>query len=62
MTIVAKVGALLTQIRRQDLEALPPFERQRFASLCRFVGALAERLPPPPRPGARCELKARSKE
>jgi len=59
MTIIAKVGALLTQIRRQDVEALSPFERQRFANLCRFVGQLAERQPPPQRPSSLCERRAR---
>jgi hypothetical protein len=47
MTIAAKVAALLTQLRRQDLEALSPFERQRFADLCHFVGNLAARQPHP---------------
>jgi hypothetical protein len=58
MTIASKVAALLTEIRRQDVEELSPVERQRFASLCRYVAALAE---PPVRPaesGVLYELKA----
>jgi hypothetical protein len=58
MTIAAKVAVLLTAIRRQDVEELSPAERQRFASLCRYVAALAERPPPPPKSGVLCELKA----
>ena len=57
MTIAAKVASLLTTIRRQDLEVLSPAERQRFASLCRYVGGLAEASPPPPESGVLCELK-----
>ncbi|HWE17892.1 MAG TPA: hypothetical protein VG758_12035 [Hyphomicrobiaceae bacterium] len=61
MTIAAKVAALLTKIRRQDVEELSPVERQRFASLCRYVATLAE---PPARPaqsGVLCELKVGSR-
>lgn len=57
MTIAAKVAALLTEIRRQDVEELPPAERQRFAGLCRYVAALAE-PPSPSKSGVLCELKA----
>lgn len=58
MTIAAKVAALLTAIRRQDVEKLSPAERQRFASLCRHVAALAEQPPPPSKSGVLYELKA----
>jgi hypothetical protein len=58
MTIAAKVVALLTAVRRQDVDELSPAERQRFANLCRYVAALAEPPPPPPRSGVLCELKA----
>jgi hypothetical protein len=58
MTIAAKVDALLTAIRRQDVEELSPAERQRFASLCRRVAALAEPPPSPSQSGVLCELKA----
>jgi hypothetical protein len=47
MTLANKIAALLTAIRRQDVEVLSPAERQRLASLCRYVAALAESLPPP---------------
>jgi hypothetical protein len=58
MTIAAKVDALLTAIRRQDVEELSPAERQRFARLCRYVAALAEPPPSPATSGVLCELKA----
>jgi hypothetical protein len=58
MTIAAKVAALLTAIRRQDVEKLSPAERQRLASLCRYVAALAEPPPPPLKSGVLHDLKA----
>jgi len=58
MTIAAKVASLLTTIRRQDLDVLSPVERQRFASLCRYVARLAEPSPRPPESGVLCELKS----
>jgi hypothetical protein len=58
MTIAGKVAALLTEIRRQDVEELSPVDRQRFASLCRYVAALAEPSPRPTQSGVLCELKA----
>ncbi len=56
MTIAAKVAALLTEIRRQDVEQLSPVERQRFASRCRYLAALAEPSPVP-KSGVLGELK-----
>jgi hypothetical protein len=58
MTIATKVAALLDAIRRQDVEALSPAERQRFASLCRYVAALAEPPRAGPKSGVLCELEA----
>jgi hypothetical protein len=42
MTIATKVAALLVAVRRQDVERLPPAERQRLAGLCRYVASMAE--------------------
>ena len=42
MSIATKVAALLGAVRRQDVEQLPPAERQRLANLCRYVASLAE--------------------
>ncbi len=53
MTIASKVAALLDTIRRQDLEALPPVERRRFADLCRYVAGLAEPQDEPAKGGGR---------
>jgi hypothetical protein len=57
MTLVAKVAALLTAIRRQDVEDLSPTERQRFAAICRRVAELAE-LRPAPGSGILHDLKS----
>jgi hypothetical protein len=57
MTIARKVAALLGTIRRQDVEALPPVERRRFADLCRYVARLAEAQATPPKAGVLYDLK-----
>jgi hypothetical protein len=57
MTIATKVAALLGTIRRQDVEALPPVERRRFAELCRHVARLAEPQSTPPKAGVLYDLK-----
>jgi hypothetical protein len=56
MTIATKVAALLTALRRQDVEALPPAERHRLADLCRYVAALAEPPAKPARSGMLYDL------
>jgi hypothetical protein len=59
MSIATKVAALLVAVRRQDVEKLSPAERERLASLCRHVAAMAE-----PQAGAHrrsaviCDLKS----
>jgi hypothetical protein len=58
MTLAAKVDALLSAIRRQDLEGLSPAERQRLASLCRYVADIAEPPPPRPKSGVLSDLKS----
>ncbi len=57
MTIATKVAALLGTIRREDVEALPPVERRRFADLCRYVARLAEPQSVQPRAGVLYDLK-----
>jgi hypothetical protein len=57
MILANKVAALLTIVRRQDVEELPPVERQRLAALCRYVAELAEPPPPPPTSGVLYDLK-----
>jgi hypothetical protein len=41
-TIIEKTIALLGGLRLGDVMALPPFERRRFADVCRYWGDLAE--------------------
>jgi hypothetical protein len=57
VTIATKVAALLTAMRRQDVEELSPAEKQRLASLCRYVAALAEPPTSPPKSGVLYDLK-----
>jgi hypothetical protein len=42
MSIIEKTIALLGGLRLGDVMALPPFERRRFADMCRYWADLAE--------------------
>ena len=42
MSVIEKTIALLGGLRLGDVMALPPFERRRFADICRYWAALAE--------------------
>jgi hypothetical protein len=43
MLIASKIVSLLGKLSRQDIDELPPIERQRFAQLCRHWAAIADR-------------------
>ena len=62
MTIATKVAALLGTIRKEDVEALPPVERRRFADLCRHVARLAEPQSVRQSAGVLYELKAGNRD
>ena len=62
MSLATKAAALLVVLRRQDVEQLPPFERQRLADLCRRVIGLAEAKSPEPKSGVLVELAARRRD
>lgn len=47
MSLANRVTALLTGLTRNQVEAMPPVERQQLADQCRRIAALAE----PPRNG-----------
>jgi hypothetical protein len=43
MCIADKITALFHVLTREELAAMPPFERRRFADLCRHWADLADR-------------------
>jgi hypothetical protein len=53
MSIAAKIAALFNALTREELDAMAPAERRRFADLCRHWADLAElgRRVEPPRSG-----------
>jgi hypothetical protein len=57
LTTATKVAALLDAIRTQDVAALPPMERRRFADLCRRVARLAEPESTPAKAGVLYDLR-----
>jgi hypothetical protein len=50
MSVIGKTLALLDALTPADVQALSPFERRRFADLCKHLADLAER-PDPPKAG-----------
>ena len=52
MRVIDKVMALLDGLTPEDIAALPPAHRERFAAICKACGQLAERLPNEPKPKA----------
>lgn len=45
MSLANKVTALLTGLTRNQVEAMPPVERQQLADQCRRIASLAEPRP-----------------
>jgi hypothetical protein len=46
MSVAGKIAALFAALTRDELDAMPPAERQRFSDLCRHWHQLAEKPPP----------------
>jgi hypothetical protein len=42
MSVADKAAAVLTAVRREDVNAMSPAARQRLADLCRHVAGMAE--------------------
>lgn len=57
MSIAEKALALLTVIRPEDVQALPPAKRQQFTQACRHLADIAEPKPPPPKAGVLADLR-----
>lgn len=45
MSLANRVTALLTGLTRNQVEAMPPVERQQLADQCRRIAALADQSP-----------------
>jgi hypothetical protein len=60
MCIAEKIAALFNVLTREEVNAMPPFERRRFADVCRYWADFAD-LPrsrsAPPLSGVLADLK-----
>jgi hypothetical protein len=45
MSVAGKITALFNALTREEVDAMPPIERRRFADLCRHWADLADRRP-----------------
>jgi hypothetical protein len=59
MSVAHKIAALLNVLTREEVDAMPPAERRRFADLCRHWADFADIRPRPavPRSGVLADLK-----
>lgn len=59
MSVADKIAALFNVLTREEVDAMPPAARRRFADLCRHWGDFAEIRPRQhePRSGVLAELK-----
>jgi hypothetical protein len=64
MSLATKVTALLTGLTRNQVEAMPPVERQQLADQCRRITALADPQPQGAsvRAGVLADLQARRRD
>jgi hypothetical protein len=59
MSVAQKIAALFHVLTREEVDAMPPAERRRFADLCRHWAHFADIRPRPavPRSGVLADLK-----
>ena len=55
--IADRIITFLDSLSREELDRLPPVQRQRFAALCHHWWQLAERPPKEPKAGVLSALK-----
>jgi hypothetical protein len=56
------ITALFEQLKREDVDAMPPAKRERFAQLCRHWADFASIRPKAPKSGVLVELQARRRD
>ena len=58
MSVAQKIAALFNALTREEVDAMPPAERRRFADLCRHWADFADIRPrPAPGSGVLADLK-----
>ena len=62
MPAVEKIAALFQQLTREDVDALPPVQRERFAQLCEHWANFARLRLGAPRSGVLADLRVRQRD
>jgi hypothetical protein len=62
MPAVEKIAALFQQLTREDVDALPPAQRERFAQLCEHWAKFAKLRPDVHKSGVLMDLRTRRRD
>lgn len=57
MPVADKIAALFEALRREDVDAMPPIQRERFAQLLEHWAHFARIRPPAPKAGVLVDLR-----
>lgn len=62
MSIASKITALFAVLKRQEVDEMPPAQRERFAQLCEFWAQFARLRPDATKSGVLIDLRRRRDE
>jgi hypothetical protein len=62
MPVADKIAALFGALTRQEVDEMPPAQRERFAQLCEHWANFARLRPKAPKSGVLVELQARRRD
>jgi hypothetical protein len=62
MSVASKITALFAALTREEVDALPPVQRERFTALCQHWADFARLRPTAPKAGELVELQGRRRD
>jgi hypothetical protein len=62
MLVAGKITALFAALTREEVDAMPPAQRERFGELCQHWAEFAKLRPEAPKSGVLIDLQARRRD
>jgi hypothetical protein len=62
MPVADKIAALFTALTPQEVDMMPPAQRERFAALCQHWANFARARPEAPKAGVLVDLRTRRRD